>query len=314
MHIARACTPLASRASTHTAGRLVAHTIAAAAAGTRAPLLPCSFLQPIPALRARMSTGDAPSRPLASHRDSTRLADTATDSGSGSASASASNARVSDPAASSPSLQLVPAAQLQLLPSALASVGALHDSTFGDWVSWAGLCETLLPNEEILVLTQTGRCNGGGGAEPVNCASSTAVPLGYAVMRHFPTARTFLRFLVVSPGQRGSGVGSAAWPLLLRHVSSTGRLTLCWDVEHPRQSGLSAEERSLRARRVAFYQRLGATLLPLANYSNPHGDGAEVPMLLFAQGADGAAGPLAGSEAELDALAENIRRDVDRHK
>jgi hypothetical protein len=85
---------------------------------------------------------------------------------------------------------------------------------------------------------------------------------------------------------------------------------MAWDVEHPDEEGLTPEERLIRKRRVGWYERLGGTLLPIHDYTNPH-SGEEHPMLLLAQRADNSSMPT--GEA-LQNLAEDIRRQVDKHR
>jgi hypothetical protein len=43
-----------------------------------------------------------------------------------------------------------------------------------------------------------------------------------------------------------------------------------WDVEDPREPGSEPDEATLRQRRIRFYQRHGASLLPVTGYRAPH--------------------------------------------
>jgi GNAT superfamily N-acetyltransferase len=182
-------------------------------------------------------------------------------------------------------------------------MGDLHQRTFGDWISWSDLSERHLPNEEIFALLNH------------KTQAAQGKLLAYAVFRHFPTSNTFLRFLVVDDEHRGRGIGSAAWPLLLRHAATKGYRIMCWDIEHPHQVALSDSERSVRLQRLKLYQRVGGTVLPIDDFGNPHGDeGQEVPMMLFAQRTDGTNKPLADTPAELAQLSQEIRRDIDLYR
>jgi hypothetical protein len=58
-----------------------------------------------------------------------------------------------------------------------------------------------------------------------------------------------------------------------------------FDVEDPGEPGTQEPEVAVRTRRITFYQRHGASVLPVTGYRTPHGDGAEAswtPMLLLA--------------------------------
>ncbi|GAB3893719.1 hypothetical protein GCM10029964_070960 [Kibdelosporangium lantanae] len=87
----------------------------------------------------------------------------------------------------------------------------------------------------------------------------------------------FLRYFVV--GSRGGGLGGRMWSLLRSALGPT--TPVVFDVEDPGEPGISAEEKAIRQRRIAFYNRLGAVLLPVTGYSPPHGDSTD-PMLLMA--------------------------------
>jgi hypothetical protein len=101
-------------------------------------------------------------------------------------------------------------------------------------------------------------------------------PLGLAVVRELGDTRwMFLRYFVV--GSRGGGLGGRMWALLRSALGAA----VVFDVEDPDEHGISAEEEVVRRRRITFYTRLGAQLLPVRGYSPPHGDSSD-PMLLMA--------------------------------
>jgi hypothetical protein len=102
-------------------------------------------------------------------------------------------------------------------------------------------------------------------------------PRGLAVVRELgDTGWVFLRYFVV--GTRGGGLGSQMWALLREAV---GGARIIFDVEDPADHGIDAAEETIRRRRIAFYNRLGAELLPVNGYRPPHG-GEPHPLLLMA--------------------------------
>jgi GNAT superfamily N-acetyltransferase len=113
-------------------------------------------------------------------------------------------------------------------------------------------------------------------------------PRGFAMLRPLgATGRIFLRYFVVDGRVRGQGVGGVLWGLLIVRLRADGYTTLVFDVEDPAERGCGQDEALIRSRRIRFYQRLGASLLPVRGYHTPHMDtdtGAEswVPMLLLA--------------------------------
>jgi GNAT superfamily N-acetyltransferase len=106
-------------------------------------------------------------------------------------------------------------------------------------------------------------------------------PIGFAVLR--PLASTgwvFLRFFVAA--SRGRGVGSLLWGHLTRTMADAGFTRMVHDVEDPAEPGVDQAEVVLRNRRIAFYERNGALLLPVAEYLPPHGDEEPHPLRLMA--------------------------------
>jgi ribosomal protein S18 acetylase RimI-like enzyme len=98
---------------------------------------------------------------------------------------------------------------------------------------------------------------------------TTLVPLG-------GTAAHYMEYLAVDPGQRSLGVGG----LLLRHVRADLAATapesagIVLEVEDP--DAAAGAERMLRLRRIAFYERNDASLVPCAlDYRAPSLTGGE---------------------------------------
>ena len=111
-------------------------------------------------------------------------------------------------------------------------------------------------------------------------------PCGFAMLRRLGvTGWTFLRYFVVDQGLRGQGLGGIMWNLLIAWLRADGCTLLVFDVEDPGEPGCDPAESQVRSRRVRFYQRHGAVVLPVRGYRQPHtgaGDGGWTPMLLMA--------------------------------
>lgn len=96
-------------------------------------------------------------------------------------------------------------------------------------------------------------------------------PIGFAVLRPLATTGwVFLRFFVAA--SRGRGVGSLLWTHLTQEMAETGYTRIVHDVEDPSEPGVDPSEVAIRYRRITFYERNGAQLLPVNSYLPPHGD------------------------------------------
>ncbi|MDX3660523.1 GNAT family N-acetyltransferase [Streptomyces sp. ID05-26A] len=105
-------------------------------------------------------------------------------------------------------------------------------------------------------------------------------PLGFAVLRTLGgTGWVYLRYFTV--GEKGRGLGEHLWTHLRAAMTSAGHTRIVYDVEDPAQHGIGPAEERIRHRRIAFYRRLGAVLLPVNGYLPPQGS-AGYPMLLMA--------------------------------
>jgi GNAT superfamily N-acetyltransferase len=111
-------------------------------------------------------------------------------------------------------------------------------------------------------------------------------PCGFAMLRRLGgTGWTYLRYFVVDQRRRGQGLGGIMWDLLTARLRAEGGTLLVFDVEDPGEPGCGPAEADVRTRRVGFYQRHGAVVLPVRGYRTPHGsaDGdGWTPMLLMA--------------------------------
>jgi GNAT superfamily N-acetyltransferase len=143
-------------------------------------------------------------------------------------------------------------------------------------------------------------------------------PRGFAMLRPLSnTGLVFLRYFVVDQQLRGQGVGGILWEHVTGRLRADGYTMLVFDVEDPAEPGRDEAESVIRSRRIAFYQRLGASLLPVRGYHTPNpdtGTGAEawVPMLLLAApltaaGPLTATGPAPGAE-EARAIVSAVHR------
>jgi GNAT superfamily N-acetyltransferase len=127
-------------------------------------------------------------------------------------------------------------------------------------------------------------------------------PCGFAMLRSLgDTGWTYLRYFVVERHQRGRGLGGVLWDQLAAWLRAAGFTLLVFDVDDPAEPGQEPGETSIRSRRIGFYERHGARLLPVTGYRTPHvapqaGDQDWAPMLLMAATLAGdTAGPRPGS-------------------
>ena len=111
-------------------------------------------------------------------------------------------------------------------------------------------------------------------------------PCGFTMLRRLGvTGWTFLRYFVVDQRLRGQGLGGIMWDQLIAWLQADGCTLLVFDVEDPGEPGCGPAQAQVRSRRVRFYQRHGAVVLPLRGYRTPHasaGDDGWTPMLLMA--------------------------------
>ncbi len=136
-------------------------------------------------------------------------------------------------------------------------------------------------------------------------------PCGFAMLRPLgPTGWIFLRYFVVAAAQRGHGLGGVLWEHLTSRLAEAGYSLLVFDVEDPDEAGSTAEEVLTRRRRIAFYRRHDASLLPVTGYRMPGLDAEEpgwLPMLLMA--ASLAAGsPQPSVQSDLSAVVGAVYR------
>jgi GNAT superfamily N-acetyltransferase len=156
------------------------------------------------------------------------------------------------------------------------------------------LTEQRQPGERALALVRSGQ------------------PAGFAVLRPLgDTSWTYLRYFVVDLWLRGQGVGGVLWDQLSEMLRDGGCTLVVFDVEDPAEPGCPPAETHVRSRRIGFYQRHGARMLPIKGYCAPHpaeDDPGWAPLLLMA------AATQASQQAPGDELATAIVSAVYRHR
>jgi GNAT superfamily N-acetyltransferase len=135
-------------------------------------------------------------------------------------------------------------------------------------------------------------------------------PCGFAMLRPLGgTGWVFLRYFVVDSTQRGQGLGGLLWDRLTARLREAGFTLLVFDVEDPDEPACEPGQAGLRFRRIRFYQRHGASLLPVTGYRTPHA-AAEAPvwspMLLMTAPLSG--GPAATDASQARAIVEAVYR------
>jgi GNAT superfamily N-acetyltransferase len=124
-------------------------------------------------------------------------------------------------------------------------------------------------------------------------------PCGFVMLRRLGgTGWTYLRYFVVEQRLRGQGLGGTMWDQLTARLRADGCTLLVFDVEDPGETGCGPAESQVRSRRVGFYRRHGAVVLPVRGYRTPHdsadGDGWTPMLLMAAPVAAGGPAPGAG--------------------
>ena len=96
-------------------------------------------------------------------------------------------------------------------------------------------------------------------------------PCGFAVLRPLGgTGWVYLRYFVVDQARRGQGLGGLLWEQLTGRLRDAGFTLLVFDIEDPDEPACEPDQSAIRLRRLRFYQRQGASLLPVTGYRAPH--------------------------------------------
>jgi len=140
----------------------------------------------------------------------------------------------------------------------------------------------------------------------------TGQPSGFAMLRPLgSTGWIFLRYFVVDQARRGQGLGGLLWEQLTARLKDAGFTLLVFDIDDPAEPGGEPGETGLRFRRLRFYQRHGASLLPVTGYRAPHvapETSGESPMLLMtAPLSGGPGGPDPGQAGAIVAAVYRFR-------
>jgi GNAT superfamily N-acetyltransferase len=168
-------------------------------------------------------------------------------------------------------------------PAAVDAVRRIYEDGFPDRLraGFASLTDEREPGEAALALVRGPR------------------PCGFAMLRRLGvTGWTYLRYFVVDQRLRGQGLGGIMWELLTARLRAEDGTLLVFDVEDPGEPGCGPAEAQVRTRRVGFYERHGAVVLPVRGYRTPHrsadGDGWTPMLLMAAPVAAGEPAPGAG--------------------
>jgi GNAT superfamily N-acetyltransferase len=140
-----------------------------------------------------------------------------------------------------------------------------------------------------------------GGQRDYCCAALADRPdgsdghlVGIAVLRLIPGDWAFLRYFAVAATRRSNGIGRQFFAQLGQELPGAGWPTrIVWEVEHPDEPAVDADERATRQRRVAFWRACGAQTLGVRDYTLPDftGTGFTERMLLMAAVPAGASLP-----------------------
>jgi GNAT superfamily N-acetyltransferase len=183
-----------------------------------------------------------------------------------------------------------------LLPPAVAEVRRIYEEGFPPHqrAAFTELYSAELYSAELYSAELSDRRQGGEFAlaliragQSVNGQPANGQPCGFAMLRPLgDTGWVFLRYFVVDHRQRGQGLGGLLWEHLTARLRADGFTLLVFDVDDPAELGHEPDEISIRSRRIGFYQRHGARLLPAIGYRTPHvtshgTDPEWTPMLLM---------------------------------
>ncbi len=131
-----------------------------------------------------------------------------------------------------------------------------------------------------------------GDADRMFAAVEGTAPVGFAALRLLESAEwTFLRYFAIAGERRSQGIGIRFWQLVRQSLREHGwPANIVLEVEHPGEAAADEAERATRDRRISFWSRCGAILLPAPGYVTPDytGCGTTEAMLLMAAMPDAA--------------------------
>jgi GNAT superfamily N-acetyltransferase len=134
-----------------------------------------------------------------------------------------------------------------------------------------------------------------GAATPVVMVDS-GQPVALAVTSRLDFVEwSYLEYFAVASDHRGHGVGGHLWRAMVQDLAVRNRLSrVVLEVEDPAGVPEGSPQARQRERRIRFYERQGARLLPARNYVVPRLDGvagSQPMLLLWAAVADDAEPP-----------------------
>ncbi len=126
---------------------------------------------------------------------------------------------------------------------------------------------------------------------------------GFAALRLLDSVSwAFLRYYGVAMERRRQRLGLRFWQLLIPSLAAAGwPVRIAFEVEDPADVPGDPGEQDVRRGRIAFWERCGAVMLPVAGYVMPALTplGADEPMILMAADPDAPVPPRAARLAEL---------------
>jgi GNAT superfamily N-acetyltransferase len=194
------------------------------------------------------------------------------------------------------SYRLVPADDLG--PEELARVRGIYEDGFPDHLraDFRSVVTGRQPGEIALALTGDGGPCGFALLRPLAPGGQAAQPAQPArAAQPAQAGWIYLRYFVIDAARRGHGLGGRLWDLLTARLREDGYTLLVFDVEDPDEPGCGPDDHRDRARRIGFYARHGAAVLPVTGYRTPCGDeGAPewTPMVLMAASLTGQPAPV----------------------
>jgi GNAT superfamily N-acetyltransferase len=170
----------------------------------------------------------------------------------------------------------------------------------------AAIYEEAFPPRERMPLDEL--LGTGSGGRTVLALLDGGEVVGLASLDRIGTSPVaLLEYFAVARGRRGGGLGQELWGAVIALAARPG-LAVVLEVEDPAEPGTSPAEADLRRRRIRFYERGGARVLPVSRYRVPDLAGAgDLPMLLMWASPTGGDPPTGG---ELDRLLRDVYKEA----
>lgn len=125
-----------------------------------------------------------------------------------------------------------------------------------------------------------------GEADQTFVVMDGRAPAGVAALRLLRSADwSFLRYFAITGNRRSQGLGHQFWQLLHRSLRAQDwPVRIIFEVEDPSETNGDEAERVIRQRRINFWTKCGARLLPVSGYVLPDytASGTTEAMLLMA--------------------------------